>query len=146
MGVQSGQLEGPEDQLVALRRVGILTCLNRLIDVYESIWSKGVAKQQDSRETEEYRRAMVAMKQSMDSDKCIKCLMPGKNLCARCKKVKYCSRECQVAHWKLGHKKVCIQSEVKEVSRKDELKQKLEQAKKKAAGKADAIAPRIRGT
>mmetsp|Transcript_20970 Transcript_20970/g.31799 ORF Transcript_20970/g.31799 Transcript_20970/m.31799 type:complete len:295 (-) Transcript_20970:274-1158(-) len=27
-------------------------------------------------------------------------------LCSRCK-VKYCGRECQVAHWKAGHKKSC---------------------------------------
>lgn len=27
--------------------------------------------------------------------------------CGRCKKVFYCSRTCQVAHWKTGHKKSC---------------------------------------
>ena len=27
--------------------------------------------------------------------------------CKRCKAVKYCGRECQVKHWKAGHKKMC---------------------------------------
>lgn len=27
--------------------------------------------------------------------------------CARCKKVHYCSKECQVADWKKGHRDVC---------------------------------------
>lgn len=31
------------------------------------------------------------------------------NHCARCKKVFYCSRECQVSDWKLRHKTVCKQ-------------------------------------
>jgi len=30
--------------------------------------------------------------------------------CMRCKLVVYCNRECQVAHWKAGHKKVCGKS------------------------------------
>lgn len=29
-------------------------------------------------------------------------------VCARCKVVRYCSRECQVADWKRGHKKLCV--------------------------------------
>lgn len=28
--------------------------------------------------------------------------------CARCKKVYYCGRACQAAHWKAGHKKTCV--------------------------------------
>jgi hypothetical protein len=32
--------------------------------------------------------------------------------CAACKKTKYCSKECQVGHWKV-HKKVCISSKIK---------------------------------
>jgi hypothetical protein len=32
----------PVEQACAIRQVGILTCLNRVSDVYESIWSKGI--------------------------------------------------------------------------------------------------------
>ena len=28
--------------------------------------------------------------------------------CARCKSAFYCSRSCQAAHWKAGHKKICV--------------------------------------
>jgi len=28
--------------------------------------------------------------------------------CARCKKAHYCSRDCQVAAWKGGHKRECV--------------------------------------
>jgi len=31
--------------------------------------------------------------------------------CARCKKVYYCGRTCQAAHWKAGHKKACVLAE-----------------------------------
>eukprot|EP01091_Cochliopodium_minus_P009589 TRINITY_DN2388_c0_g1_i1.p1 TRINITY_DN2388_c0_g1~~TRINITY_DN2388_c0_g1_i1.p1 ORF type:complete len:156 (-),score=48.19 TRINITY_DN2388_c0_g1_i1:62-529(-) len=44
-----------------------------------------------------------------DLEKCANC-KSVKNLkgCSRCKKVKYCNRECQVAHWKV-HKIDCQQ-------------------------------------
>ena len=29
--------------------------------------------------------------------------------CNRCKQVFYCGRECQVEHWKSGHKKLCVE-------------------------------------
>lgn len=32
----------------------------------------------------------------------------GHKLCSRCKNACYCSKECQQAHWKAGHKKQCI--------------------------------------
>ena len=28
-------------------------------------------------------------------------------LCGKCREVRYCGRECQVFHWKLGHKTRC---------------------------------------
>jgi hypothetical protein len=31
--------------------------------------------------------------------------------CARCKKIRYCGRACQAAHWKAGHKKTCVLAE-----------------------------------
>jgi hypothetical protein len=34
------------------------------------------------------------------------------NVCGRCRRVRYCSRDCQAAHWKRGgHKKLCIPPE-----------------------------------
>jgi hypothetical protein len=40
---------------------------------------------------------------------CAQCgeLFPKLKLCTRCRSVSYCSKECQVAHWKAGHKQVC---------------------------------------
>ena len=39
---------------------------------------------------------------------CAKCGKVGaKKICGRCGVVRYCSRECQVAHWKAGHKREC---------------------------------------
>jgi len=38
---------------------------------------------------------------------CPSCLQPAKNFCGRCRTVAYCSKECQVKHWKLSHKKAC---------------------------------------
>jgi Zn finger protein HypA/HybF involved in hydrogenase expression len=32
-------------------------------------------------------------------------------LCAQCKAVGYCSRDCQVKHWKMGHKVDCAKPE-----------------------------------
>jgi hypothetical protein len=32
----------------------------------------------------------------------------GHKMCSRCKNACYCSKECQKAHWKAGHKKECI--------------------------------------
>eukprot|EP00058_Branchiostoma_floridae_P000523 XP_002586011.1 hypothetical protein BRAFLDRAFT_110210 [Branchiostoma floridae] len=42
-----------------------------------------------------------------------KCGKPGKRstgtlkLCGRCKLTRYCSRDCQIQHWSVGHKKCC---------------------------------------
>ena len=30
--------------------------------------------------------------------------------CSRCKEVRYCNRECQLKHWKAGHKNVCVKA------------------------------------
>ena len=40
---------------------------------------------------------------------CAKCgiITPNLRACSRCKVVSYCSKECQAAHWKLGHKAAC---------------------------------------
>ena len=38
------------------------------------------------------------------------CGVAASNLkaCGRCGDAAYCSRECQIAHWKRGHKKKCV--------------------------------------
>ena len=45
-------------------------------------------------------------------EKCAHCrahLPEGKKLCCvECKAAYYCNRDCQVAHWKAGHKKDCV--------------------------------------
>jgi hypothetical protein len=40
---------------------------------------------------------------------CAQCgeLFPKLKQCSWCKAVAYCSRDCQVAHWKAGHKEAC---------------------------------------
>ena len=46
---------------------------------------------------------------------CANCFVLEKNfdedkkllICTRCKQIGYCSRACQVAHWKKGHKEQC---------------------------------------
>jgi hypothetical protein len=40
---------------------------------------------------------------------CSNCLKESNNLsaCSKCREVDYCSKECQIAHWKAGHKKMC---------------------------------------
>jgi len=38
---------------------------------------------------------------------CAFCGYPGKNRCAKCRNTFYCSKDCQLAHWKNGHKKRC---------------------------------------
>ncbi|XP_066287923.1 ankyrin repeat and EF-hand domain-containing protein 1-like isoform X1 [Branchiostoma lanceolatum] len=44
-----------------------------------------------------------------------KCGKPGYRktlkLCAQCKLTRYCSRDCQIQHWSVGHKKCCGQDE-----------------------------------
>lgn len=39
---------------------------------------------------------------------CHNCSKIGNTLkCSKCKRARYCSRECQKSHWKAGHKKTC---------------------------------------
>jgi hypothetical protein len=40
---------------------------------------------------------------------CANCgeLFPKLKVCTQCRGVSYCSKECQLAHWKAGHKQVC---------------------------------------
>lgn len=38
---------------------------------------------------------------------CSQQVSKGMKRCSRCKQVAYCSRECQLAHWKAGHREAC---------------------------------------
>jgi hypothetical protein len=40
---------------------------------------------------------------------CANCgeLFPKLKVCTRCRSVSYCSKDCQLAHWRAGHKQVC---------------------------------------
>jgi hypothetical protein len=40
-------------------------------------------------------------------DRCRRALLGKGGACSRCKAVRYCSRECQVADWAAGHKSMC---------------------------------------
>jgi len=53
--------------------------------------------------------------------KCENCKRPAENRCSRCKSVWYCSRECQVGHYKTGHKQVCKQL-ASELNKLDKIK------------------------
>lgn len=41
------------------------------------------------------------------SNTCDLCGKGGSSQCGRCKGPRYCSKECQLAHWSQGHKKLC---------------------------------------
>ncbi|RWW70879.1 hypothetical protein BHE74_00021420 [Ensete ventricosum] len=38
---------------------------------------------------------------------CAVCRSPTTTRCSRCKAVRYCSRKCQIIHWREGHKNIC---------------------------------------
>ncbi|CAL9752894.1 unnamed protein product [Musa acuminata subsp. burmannicoides] len=43
---------------------------------------------------------------------CAVCRSPTTTRCSRCKAVRYCSRTCQIIHWRQGHKNVCCSPSV----------------------------------
>ena len=57
---------------------------------------------------------MSTKKKSADPNvkKCANCDTIGANLtCAKCKSTDYCSKACQIQHWKKGHKEHCVTPE-----------------------------------
>ncbi|KAK5824115.1 Ubiquitin carboxyl-terminal hydrolase 16 -like protein [Gossypium arboreum] len=49
---------------------------------------------------------------SLNYHQCAVCYCPTTTRCARCKAVRYCSTQCQVIHWRQGHKKECYPAAV----------------------------------
>lgn len=144
--VDSGLLQMPAEQACQIRQMSILTCLSRSIDVYEAVWSKGTKPSAAPAEIDPMALKGVLQEQtnSINNNTCMKCKKANSSsLCARCKNVKYCSRECQTSHWK-AHKPFCKASGTGDASDpKDELKKKLALAKKKAAERGDKRGPKI---
>lgn len=59
----------PVEQACAIRQMGILQCLNRVSDVYESIWSKGIkeaAAAQSRTASEELKSTISEAKASVE--------------------------------------------------------------------------------
>ncbi len=53
-------------------------------------------------------REEANIRRKIKKNSCVKCgKEDGLSACSRCKVTLYCSRECQVAHWKDGHKAEC---------------------------------------
>ncbi len=50
----------------------------------------------------------------VNTSTCVKCLSTARETCGRCKRVAYCSKECQTQDWK-QHKKACIQGSYVEI-------------------------------
>lgn len=45
------------------------------------------------------------------------CEKPGIHRCSRCQVAFYCGRECQVQHYKGGHKEECIMLQTKKINK-----------------------------
>ena len=60
-----------------------------------------------------YKGLMVMMGNShcANCEKGAKYFSGKLNACGKCKAVWYCGRDCQVQHWKAGHKTDCIKEE-----------------------------------
>ena len=50
---------------------------------------------------------LTSLKAGVPDYSCELCKKEAALGCNRCRKVRYCGRECQVAHWKLRHKNEC---------------------------------------
>ena len=76
------------------------------------------SKNMDYRDSSELDDIFSDMEQTLRicCDQCHKKLSSEKPLCcSECRAAYYCDRECQVAHWKVGHKKDCVKKLKKEL-------------------------------
>ncbi len=51
--------------------------------------------------------------QNMDAFNCHVCGAGNAKKCAGCHSIAYCGKDCQVKHWKAGHKILCRQLQAK---------------------------------
>lgn len=60
---------------------------------------------------------MAALVASTTTTPCVLCNEPGKKTCNRCRNVKYCSKACQITHWRGGHARECLPKNVSGMKR-----------------------------
>ncbi|XP_072982388.1 ubiquitin carboxyl-terminal hydrolase 17-like [Typha latifolia] len=67
------------------------------------------AEEADAARAEEEAAAVTyaAISLGQRLTQCAFCFSPTTTRCSRCKAVRYCSRKCQVTHWRQGHKEDC---------------------------------------
>jgi hypothetical protein len=127
------EVTGEPGALKAVRQMAILQTLTRLIDVYESIWNAGFDQKRRKEEADQLKQKLLVQqleKQSVRPE-CGQCKKPAKNDCSGCRKIKYCSRECQTQHWS-AHKAACRAHKQQTQQKQQSLKERMAEAKKRA--------------
>lgn len=71
-------------------------------------WARKAAAQGD-----EDAARVVSQMETASLRACAQCQTEGSDLkrCTKCKVMRYCSKDCQVSHWRAGHKKDCCRQE-----------------------------------
>eukprot|EP00058_Branchiostoma_floridae_P001108 XP_002586596.1 hypothetical protein BRAFLDRAFT_131326 [Branchiostoma floridae] len=93
-----------------------ITCLLEHVDIVRLLLRKGALKE-DAKNRARVEESLKLVEEAKKTKllRCCnpKCGKPGERktgtlkLCAGCKLTRYCSRDCQIQHWSVGHKKCC---------------------------------------
>ena len=77
-----------------------------------------------------YANALILMIKKYNIHQCdnANCTMIGNQTCGKCKKTYYCSRECQIRHWKRGHKLECQSKTRSKLQGIEKIRRLLQQA------------------